>query len=60
MEFSGIEVGTGQDMLIVAADFFIRKVMFNFQGSRKRAVLCGLLSFMLRALRRLGMRLFFG
>ena len=60
MEFRGIEVGAGQDMLIVAADFFIRKVMFNLRGSRKRAVLCGRLSFMLRALRRLGMRLFFG
>ena len=60
MEFRGIEVGAGQDMLIVAADFFIGKVMFNLRGSRKRAVLCGRLSFMLRALRRLGMRLFFG
>ena len=60
MEFRGIEVCAGQDMLIVAADFFIGKVMFNLRGSRKRAVLCGRLSFMLRALRRLGMRLFFG
>ena len=59
MEFSGIEVGAGQDMLIVAADFFIGKAMFILRGSRKRAVLCGRLSFMLRALRRLGMRLFF-
>ena len=60
MEFSGIEVGAGQDMLIVAADFFIGKAMFSLCGRRKRAVLCGRLSFMLRALRSLGMRLFFG
>lgn len=60
MEFSGIEVGAGQDMLIVAADFFIRKLMFGLWRNRKRAVLCGRLSVMFRALRRLGMRLFFG
>ena len=60
MEFSGIEVGAGQDMLIVAADFFIGKAMFSLFRRRKRAVLCGRLSFMLRALRSLGMRLFFG
>lgn len=53
----GLDAAVGK---IVAADFFIGKVMFNLRGSRKRAVLCGRLSFMLRALRRLGMRLFFG
>ena len=47
-------------MLIVAADFFIGKVMFNIWRNRKRAVLCGRLSFMLRVLRCLGLRLFFG
>ena len=43
-----------------SVSYFIGKVMFNLRGSRKRAVLCGRLSFMLRALRRLDMRLFFG
>ena len=54
------DAGVGMTMLIVAADFFIGKAMFSHCGRRKRAVLCGRLSFMLRALRRLGMRLFFG
>ena len=60
MDFSGIEVGASQDMLIVAPDFPIGKMMFRFLENRRRAVLCGRFSFMLRALRRFGMRLFFG
>lgn len=59
MEFGGIEIGAGQDMLIVAADFSVGKMMFRLLENKRGAVLCGRLSFMLRALRRLGLRLFF-
>ena len=60
MEFGGIEIGAGQDMLIVAADFSVGKMMFRLLENKRGAVLCGRLSFVSCVFRRHGMRLFFG